>query len=125
MFVTGCSAAADSTAADGEAAWTYVSGDGETYTAPEVPTRIIAEANAAKSLMEFGIEPVGIWASSPVGEDVGLRGADFSSANCASRGRPLQSSSDLRSAWPARSSNASSAIPSRRASSASRRGRAP
>jgi iron complex transport system substrate-binding protein len=77
VLLTGCSAA-DSSSDGGEAAWTYVSGDGETYTAPEVPVRIIAEAYAAKALMEFGIEPVGIWASAPVGEDVGLRGVDFS-----------------------------------------------
>jgi iron complex transport system substrate-binding protein len=76
LLLTGCTA--DETGSGGGTAWTYTSGDGETDTAPEVPTRIIAEAYAAKALMEFGIEPVGIWASSPVGEDVGLRGADFS-----------------------------------------------
>ena len=77
LLLTGCSA--DETGSgSGDDAWTYTSGDGETYTADEVPTRIIAHAYAAKALMEFGIEPVGIWADAPIGEDVGLRGADFS-----------------------------------------------
>ncbi len=57
--------------------WSYTSGDGETYTAAEVPDRIIAHAYAAKVLMEFGIEPVGIYADSPIATDVGLQGVDF------------------------------------------------
>jgi len=77
VLLSGCSAVESSSGGD-EVAWSYVSGDGETYTAPEVPTRIIADAYAAKTLMEFGIEPVGIWASNPIGEDVGLKGVDFS-----------------------------------------------
>jgi iron complex transport system substrate-binding protein len=77
VLVSGCSAAGSSSD-DGEVAWSYVSGDGETYTLPEMPDRIIAEASAAKALMEFGIEPIGIWASNPVEEDVALRGVDFS-----------------------------------------------
>jgi ABC-type Fe3+-citrate transport system substrate-binding protein len=42
-----------------------VSGDGKTYTAPEVPKRIIAHAYAAAALMEFGIKPVGVYADGP------------------------------------------------------------
>ncbi len=57
--------------------WSYVSGDGERYTAEEVPTSIIAHAYAAKVLMEFGITPVGIYADAPITEDVGLQGVDF------------------------------------------------
>ncbi|MDN3240525.1 ABC transporter substrate-binding protein [Glycomyces tritici] len=77
LLLSGCSAS--DSGADGDAvAWSYTSGDGETYTASEVPTRIIAEASSAKALMEFGIKPVGIWASNPVDEDVALRGVDFS-----------------------------------------------
>lgn len=77
LLLSGCSAAEPASDGD-EVAWSYTSGDGETYTAPEVPSRIIAEASAAKALMEFGIEPVGIWASNSVDEDVSLRGVDFS-----------------------------------------------
>lgn len=75
LLAAGCTSSAP-TAAGGDA-WSYVSGDGETYTAPEVPTRIIAHAYAAKVLMEFGITPVGIYADGPISEDVGLAGADF------------------------------------------------
>lgn len=77
LLVSGCSSGGSSAEGD-EVAWIFVSGDGETYTAPEVPTRIVADAYAAKALMEFGIEPVGIWASNPISEDVGLQGVDFS-----------------------------------------------
>ena len=77
LLLSGCSAS-DSDAGGDEVAWSYTSGDGETYTAAEVPTRIIAEASSAKALMEFGIQPVGIWASNPIEEDVSLRGVDVS-----------------------------------------------
>lgn len=75
LLLAGCAAPADSN--EGDAAWSYLSGDGETYTATEVPDRIIAHAYAAKVLMEFGITPVGIYADGPVAEDVGLQGVDF------------------------------------------------
>lgn len=68
----------DTAESDGEGGWTYVSGDGETYTAEEVPTRIIAHAYSAKVLMEFGIIPVGVYADGPIASDVGLQGVDFS-----------------------------------------------
>lgn len=58
--------------------WSYLSGDGETYTLDEVPTRIIAHAYSAKALMEFGITPIAIYADNPIKEDVGLKGVDFS-----------------------------------------------
>ncbi|WP_163542925.1 ABC transporter substrate-binding protein [Occultella kanbiaonis] len=80
VAVGGCAGQSEAGSEGGSSAepgWTYVSGDGETYTADEVPVRIIAEAYAAKVLMEFGITPVAIWASSPVSEDVGLQGVDF------------------------------------------------
>ena len=80
LLVAGCSSAegTDGGADAGDAAWTYVSGDGKTYTAEEVPDRIVAHAYAAKVLTEFGITPVGIYADGPISEDVGLRGVDFS-----------------------------------------------
>lgn len=76
IVLAGCSAAASETEG-GPAAWSYVSGDGKTYTAQEVPERIIAHAYAAKVLMEFGITPVGVYADGPIAEDVGLQGVDF------------------------------------------------
>ena len=76
LALSGCAAQADDAGAAG-GAWEYVSGDGKTYTAEEVPTRIIAHAYAAKALMDFGITPVGIYADGAIGQDVGLEGADF------------------------------------------------
>lgn len=73
-----CASPAASGEETGDHAWTYVSGDGETYTAEAVPERIIAHAYAAKALMEFGITPVAIYADGPIAEDVGLQGVDFS-----------------------------------------------
>ncbi|QEO15348.1 ABC transporter substrate-binding protein [Agromyces intestinalis] len=76
LALAGCSSpAAD--AESGEVAWSYVSGDGTTYTADHVPQRIIAHAYAAKVLMEFGITPVGIYADGDLDSDVGLQGVDF------------------------------------------------
>ncbi len=77
LGLASCSSAAPSAGPQGDAAWTYLSGDGETYTAQEVPERIIAHAYAAKALMELGITPVGIYADGPISEDVGLQGVDF------------------------------------------------
>ncbi|WP_248150269.1 ABC transporter substrate-binding protein [Microbacterium aoyamense] len=75
--LTACSGSTESSESDADAAWTFASGDGETYTAPDVPTRIIAHAYAAKALMEFGITPVAVYADGPISEDVGLEGVDF------------------------------------------------
>ena len=47
-------------------AWTYTSGDGKTYTADEVPTRIIAQDSAAAALISHGIKPVGMYLSQPL-----------------------------------------------------------
>jgi iron complex transport system substrate-binding protein len=77
MTLTGCTSAAPDEAASGDGAWSYTSGDGKTYTADEVPTRIIAHSYAAKVLMEFGVKPVGIYADGDIDSDVGLQGADF------------------------------------------------
>ena len=80
--VAGCgsssSSAPSSGASAGDGQWSYVSGDGKTYTAPETPKRIVAHAYAAAALMEFGIKPVGVYADGPVKDDVGLKGVDFS-----------------------------------------------
>ncbi|PUB32058.1 iron complex transport system substrate-binding protein [Promicromonospora sp. AC04] len=76
-LLAGCASTAPEEAAPEGGAWSYTSGDGKTYTADEVPTRIIAHAYAAKVLMEFGIVPVGIYADGDIESDVGLQGADF------------------------------------------------
>ena len=73
--LAGCGS--DQEGAGGGDGWSYVSGDGETYTAAEVPERIVAHAYAAKVLMEFGITPVGVYADGPIADDVGLQGVDF------------------------------------------------
>ncbi|QAY73672.1 hypothetical protein ET445_10280 [Agromyces protaetiae] len=75
VALAGCAQTADG--ASGGDAWSYVSGDGKTYTADHVPTRIVAHAYAAKALMEFGITPIAIYADGDIGSDVGLAGADF------------------------------------------------
>lgn len=79
VLAVGLLAACGSSSGDGGDGdgWSYVSGDGETYTAEEIPTRIIAHAYAAKVLMEFGITPVGIYADGPISDDVGLEGVNF------------------------------------------------
>ncbi len=64
-------------AEDSGEGWSYLSGDGKTYTADEVPTSIIAHAYAAKVLLEYGITPVGIDADTALPDDVGLQGAIF------------------------------------------------
>jgi iron complex transport system substrate-binding protein len=77
VALSGCSGTATAQGSDADAAWSYDSGDGQTYTADHVPSRIIAHAYAAKALMEFGITPIAIYADGPITEDVGLQGADF------------------------------------------------
>ncbi|ROS28028.1 ABC transporter substrate-binding protein [Cellulomonas sp. PhB150] len=80
LVLAGCSSAdepASQETSASSAGWTYVSGDGKTYTADAVPTRIIAHAYAAKALMSYGITPIAIYADGPIDGDVGLKGADF------------------------------------------------
>lgn len=57
-------------------AWSFTSGDGKTYTAGEVPTRIIAQGEAAAALLSFGIRPVGIYLNAPLNETRALDGFD-------------------------------------------------
>lgn len=74
---SGAGASAD----DGSApagGWTYTDGSGETTTLDETPTRIVAHASAAAALMSFGIEPVGIYADTPVADDLALQDLDLS-----------------------------------------------
>lgn len=57
--------------------WSFTDGSGKTVELDERPTRIVAHAYAAASLMEFGITPVGVYADMPIADDVGLQGVDF------------------------------------------------
>ncbi len=66
------------TAAGVAAEWSYEDGSGATVTLDEVPTRIVAHANAAAALIPLGIRPVGIYADGPIGEDKSLEGLDLS-----------------------------------------------
>ncbi len=74
LLLAGCASGDDSAGGDG---WSYTSGDGKTYTAEQVPTRIIAHAYSAKALMSYGIKPVAVYADGPIKDDVGLAGVDF------------------------------------------------
>lgn len=74
---SGAGATADAGAAPA-GAWTYTDGSGETATLDETPTRIVAHASAAAALMSFGIEPVGIYADTPVADDLALQDLDLS-----------------------------------------------
>jgi iron complex transport system substrate-binding protein len=76
LLLAGCSSGTQDQTSTG--AWSYVSGDGKTYTKDKIPTRIVAHAYAAKALIGFGIKPVGIYADGPIADDVGLKGVDFS-----------------------------------------------
>lgn len=60
------------------APWTYTDGSGATVTLDEVPTRIIASADAAAGLIPLGIRPAGIYADSPVADSKPLQGLDLS-----------------------------------------------
>jgi len=81
LLLGGCAADADQASSTGSSSassgWSYTSGDGKTYTADAVPTRIVAHAYAAKALMSYGITPIAIYADGPIKDDVGLRGVDF------------------------------------------------
>ncbi|WP_375001537.1 ABC transporter substrate-binding protein [Aeromicrobium sp. CTD01-1L150] len=74
LALTACGSSAGES---GEGAWEYTSGDGETYTADEVPTRILAQGEAAAALIAHGIKPVGIFANEPVEESKALEGVDL------------------------------------------------
>ncbi|MCA9878850.1 MAG: ABC transporter substrate-binding protein [Thermomicrobiales bacterium] len=43
------------------AGWSFTDDRGVTVTLPEMPTRVLAQVNAAASLWDFGVRPVGIW----------------------------------------------------------------
>lgn len=76
LVLAGCGAGSDKGGASG-GGWTYTSGDGKTYTADKVPTRIIAQGEAAAALIAHGIRPVGIFLSQPLKDTKSLQGVDL------------------------------------------------
>ena len=62
---------------DADEAWSYTSGDGKTYTADEVPQRIIAQGDSAAALISLGIRPVAIYSDTPIEDSKSLRDVDL------------------------------------------------
>lgn len=75
LVLAACGSTDDDAAGAG---WSYTSGDGTTYTADEVPERIIAQDSAAAALISNGIKPVGIYLSQPLEDTKALDGLDVS-----------------------------------------------
>ena len=61
-----------------EKGWSYKSADGKTYTAEKVPTRIIAQGEAAAALMSFGIKPKAVFLNDKLENVKALKGFDMS-----------------------------------------------
>ncbi|MCA9877535.1 MAG: ABC transporter substrate-binding protein, partial [Thermomicrobiales bacterium] len=55
-------------ATDGEAAWSFVDGMGETLTLPAMPENVVASLALAAALWDYGVRPVGIFGT-PLGPD--------------------------------------------------------
>lgn len=72
-----CGSDSGSDAASGDG-WSYTSGDGKEYTADEVPTRILAQGEAAAALLSFGIKPVGMYLNEPLKDNKSLKNFDVS-----------------------------------------------
>lgn len=68
LVACGTDEAADpsSPAASDTGPWSFVDDRGQTVTLPTAPTRIIAEADAAAALWDWGIRPIGIFGSAPL-----------------------------------------------------------
>jgi len=75
MLRAACGSRGDDAA--GGDGWSYVSGDGKTYTAENVPTRLIAQGEGAATLMSFGIKPVGVYLNEPLEDSKALKGVDL------------------------------------------------
>jgi iron complex transport system substrate-binding protein len=75
LMVAACSSGGGEAAGSG--GWSYLSGDGKTYTAEKVPTRIIAQGEAAAALISFGIKPVGVYLNEPLEDSKALAGVDL------------------------------------------------
>lgn len=64
-------------AAPSATGWSYVDGSGEETKLDTVPTRIVAHGSAAAALIPLGIRPVGIYADTPVADDLALDHLDL------------------------------------------------
>jgi iron complex transport system substrate-binding protein len=78
LFLAGCGSSDSSSDDAADQKWSYTSGDGKTYSADEVPQRIIAQGDSAAALMAFGIKPIAIYSDTPIEESKSLRDLDLS-----------------------------------------------
>lgn len=77
LVLSACGSDPSSEGGDGKG-WSYKSADGKTYTAETVPTRIIAQGEAAAALMSFGIKPKAVFLNDKLENVKALRGFDMS-----------------------------------------------
>ena len=77
LVLTACGSTASDDGDDAKG-WSYKSGDGKTYTAEKVPTRIIAQGEAAAALMSFGIKPKAVFLNDKLENVKALAGFDMS-----------------------------------------------
>jgi iron complex transport system substrate-binding protein len=78
LVLTACGSTADDTGSGSSGPWKFVDGSGKTVELASTPTRIIAHAGEAASLMAYGIRPVGIYADESVETEPNLQGLDLS-----------------------------------------------
>ena len=77
LVLTACGSATDDAGSGSTGPWKFVDGSGKTVELDSRPTRIIAHAGEAASLMAYGIRPVGIYADESVKTDPNLEGLDL------------------------------------------------
>jgi len=77
FVLTACGSATDDAGSGSTGPWKFVDGSGKTVELDSRPTRIIAHAGEAASLMAYGIRPVGIYADESVKTDPNLEGLDL------------------------------------------------
>jgi iron complex transport system substrate-binding protein len=77
LVLTACGSATDDAGSGSTGPWKFVDGSGKTVELDSRPTRIIAHAGEAASLMAYGIRPVGIYADESVKTEPNLQGLDL------------------------------------------------
>lgn len=77
LVLTACGSTTDDAGSGSTGPWKFVDGSGKTVELDSRPTRIIAHAGEAASLMAYGIRPVGIYADESVKTDPNLEGLDL------------------------------------------------
>ena len=78
LVLTACGSTTDDAGSGSTGPWKFVDGSGKTVELDSRPTRIIAHAGEAASLMAYGIRPVGIYADESVKTEPNLAGLDLS-----------------------------------------------